>query len=83
MSRGKTGAKRVTIYSTRGCAHCERAKRFMQERKIMFRELDVGISRRARVEFERLGGRGVPLILVGDQTLRGFSEKRFLELYQA
>ena len=78
----RQGTKRVVIYTQAGCAHCQRAKNFLRSRGIPFREMDVGRSPRARKELERLGARGVPLLLVGDERLDGFSEAGFLALYQ-
>jgi glutaredoxin len=78
---GRRGHLSVVIYTTPSCAHCRRAKAFLRGRGIGFREMDIAGSARARKEFERLGGRGVPLLLIGDKRLDGFSERRFLALY--
>lgn len=79
---GRHGRVSVVIYTTPSCSHCRRAKAFLRGRGIGFRELDIAGSPRARKEFERLGGCGVPLLLVGDKRLDGFSEQRFLALYK-
>jgi glutaredoxin len=79
---GKPSAPRVLLYSSQGCAHCRRAKAFLNARGIAYSELDVGRSPKARRALERLGARGVPTILIGDQRLDGFSERAFLALYQ-
>jgi len=81
MSAQASG-KRVVIYTAPGCAHCRRAKAFLRKRGIPFREMDVGRSPRAMKELQRLGGRGVPVLLVGGERLDGFSEARFLDLYE-
>ncbi|MFE8033304.1 glutaredoxin family protein [Thiohalocapsa marina] len=80
---GQRQRKQVTLYSAPSCAHCRRAKAFMRARGIAFRELDVSRSSRARKELERMGARGVPVILIGGERLEGFSEQRFLRLYGA
>lgn len=74
--------KRVVLYSSASCSVCRRAKAFLRGRGIPFREMDIGTNRRARKELERLGGRGVPLLLVGDERLDGFSERGFLAIYE-
>lgn len=75
-------AKRVVLYSTANCPHCKRAKAFLQREGITFREMDIGKNARARKELERLGARGVPVLLIGDARLDGFDEKRFWRLYR-
>ncbi len=79
---GPSRAPRVLLYSSQGCAQCRRAKAFLEARGIAYSELDVGRSTKARKALERLGARGVPTILIGDQRLDGFSERAFLALYQ-
>jgi glutaredoxin len=76
-----TPGPRVVIYTSADCAHCRRAKAFLHGRGIPFRDMDIGANRRALKEFQRLGGRGLPLLLIGDRRLDGFSEQRFLALY--
>jgi hypothetical protein len=48
---------------------------------VAFRERDVERDSGARREYERLGGSGLPLILVGDKRLPGFSEERLRRVY--
>jgi glutaredoxin len=80
--RAKGGrANRVVMYSASWCGVCKRAKRFFEEQRIPFRELDVDINQMARREMERMEARGVPVILVGGKRMNGFSEQRFMDLY--
>lgn len=74
--------RRVVMYSARWCGVCKQARRYFREHRVPFQELDVETSDKGRREFNRLGGRGVPLILVGDQRLSGFSASRFEQLYR-
>lgn len=75
-------AKKVIMYSAPWCGVCTRAKRFFQARGIPFRELDVEKNQMARRDLERMNARGVPVILVGGKRMNGFSEKRFMDLYE-
>jgi glutaredoxin len=72
----------VLLYTSRSCAHCRRAKAFLEAQGIPFSELDVGRSAKARKALERLGARGVPTLVIGDRRLDGFSEQAFLALYR-
>jgi glutaredoxin len=73
----------VTLYTSPGCGHCRRAKTFLKRQGIAFRELDISRSPKARKALERMGARGLPVIMVGDRRLDGFSERAFLALYRA
>lgn len=66
------------LYTTPGCHHCRRMKQWLQRHGIRFREEDITRSRRAMLQFQRLGGRGVPLLLVGERTIQGFDPKRLV-----
>ena len=47
-----------------------------------FTEFDIEMNGLAKAEFKRLGGKGVPLILVGDQRMKGFNATRLDKLLQ-
>ena len=72
---------RVVMYSTRWCGYCKQARAYFRKAGIRFTEHDIEHSSSARLAYDRLGGRGVPLILVGDQRMSGFSVARFKRLY--
>ncbi|WP_241086139.1 glutaredoxin family protein [Candidatus Vondammii sp. HM_W22] len=72
----KKQQEQVTLHSTRQCSYCRQEKAFSKQRKIPFAEFDVERNRRAFTDFQRAGGRGVPLILIGKQTLNGFNPKQ-------
>ncbi|MCB1734126.1 MAG: glutaredoxin family protein [Gammaproteobacteria bacterium] len=63
---------KVVVYSTTHCGYCKRAKAHLERRGIAFDERDVERSGEYRSEFRKLGGKGVPLIVVGDQLLKGY-----------
>jgi len=77
------GNNTVVMYSTTWCGVCKRAKRFFQVQKIPFKEYDVEKTRKGKRDFARLNGRGVPIILVGDKRMTGFSVSGFRRLYEA
>ena len=78
-SKGKT--PKVTMYSAEWCGVCKRAKRYFEEHKVRYTEKDIDKSKSANAEFRKLGGRGVPLILVGRKRLSGFSVASFEKIY--
>lgn len=56
----------ITIYGTRWCADCHRAKKFLEERGVRYREVNVDESPEAEEIVLRVnnGRRKVPTILV-------------------
>ncbi len=64
----------ITMYTTSRCVHCKRARAYFAQKGIRYTEVDVEASEDNRKEFKELGGGGVPLILVGGKSMRGFSE---------
>jgi glutaredoxin len=59
----------ITVYTTQWCPDCWRAKRFMKERGVEFREVDVekDPSAEAIVLEANEGRRKVPTIRVGER----------------
>tara|TARA_R110001583_G_scaffold112917_6_gene263128 strand:- start:6006 stop:6233 length:228 start_codon:yes stop_codon:yes gene_type:complete len=73
--------KRVTLYSTNQCPHCETAKHYFESKKIKFRIVNVK-SPAGQKEFAKTGFRAVPIVKVGEDFLNGFSIAKFNKLYQ-
>lgn len=74
---------RITLYSGSRCAICAKARHFLKKHRITFVEKDVEQNPRAYKDFAKLGGRGIPLIQVGDTTIFGFQENTLLEALKA
>jgi glutaredoxin len=66
------GGSRVVMFSAPGCGYCVKAKEYFNQKGVVFEELDVNASEDARRRFQSLGGRGVPLILIGERQISGF-----------
>lgn len=81
-STRNSGSKRVIMYSTAWCAYCKKARRFFKAKGIAFTEYDIEKSLTAKKAYDKLGGRGVPVILVGKSRMNGFSERGFMKLYE-
>ena len=68
--------KKVVIYTTRRCGYCKKAKAWFSRKGIAYTEYDVENSNKGQRDYKELGGHGVPIILIGEQRLNGFSEGR-------
>lgn len=73
---------RVTMYSTSWCGYCKKARLYFRANRIAFTELDIEKNHQAKRQYDRLGGRGVPLILVGERRMSGFSIAGFNKIYR-
>ena len=80
---GPSEIRQVTIFTTDHCPICRRAKAYFAANDIAYTEVDIESSADARKQFNRLGGRGVPLIMVGTRIMHGFSAARFAAFYDA
>ncbi len=70
----------VIMYSTSWCGYCKKARKYFRENNIAFTEYDIEKSAQAKMEYERLGGKGIPVIIVGKKRLNGFTETAFEEM---
>ncbi len=73
---------RVTLYGNQSCGYCRRARAYLNERNVPFRDLDVDEDPAAREDYRRLNGRGVPVILVGNRRMNGFDQVYLEQLLQ-
>ncbi|MFT4585197.1 MAG: glutaredoxin [Gammaproteobacteria bacterium] len=69
------------MYSTTWCKVCARAKQYFSDHKVRYKEYDVERSDKGKKDHARLGGSRVPVILVGDRRLNGFSAASFEKIY--
>lgn len=77
-----TRAKKVIMYSAVWCGVCAKAKRYFEHKGIPYTDYDIETSEQGKRGFKQLNGKGVPIILVGNQRMNGFSPSGFEKLYQ-
>jgi glutaredoxin len=70
----------IVMYTTSWCPHCAKARAYLRSRNIPFTDHDIEQSADANAQYKTHGGRGVPLIFVGQQRMNGFSERRMAEM---
>jgi len=63
----------VTMFTTTWCKVCKMAKAYLNEKGIAFVELDVEHDEEGKRRYHELNGKGVPITLIGQQKLVGFS----------
>ncbi len=73
---------KVVMYSTSWCGYCRKARKYFSAQGIAFTELDIEKNQQAKRAYDKLGGKGVPIILVGNKRMNGFSEAGFQRIYK-
>lgn len=63
----------VEIYVTDWCGYCKKAIAYMKNRNIPYVAYDIEKDSGARQRHADLGGGGVPLIIIGNHKMSGFS----------
>ena len=74
--------KNVVIYSTEWCGYCKKAKAYFAAHDITYIDYDIEHSTEAKENYDAIGGRGVPIIFVGQSRMNGFSAEGFDYLYR-
>jgi glutaredoxin len=65
----------VKIYMTSWCPACKSALAYVKHNGIAYVAYDIEKDQDANRRFEELGGNGVPLIVAGHKTMRGFDQR--------
>ncbi len=68
---------KVLLFSTATCSWCRRAKRYLKERGVPFREINIERDADAARDIVRkTGQRGVPVIKIGSRWIVGFDKEQ-------
>lgn len=70
----------VVLYSTEWCGYCKKTRELLWQNDIPFTELDIETSARGKYEFDQLNGRGIPLMIIEGEIVRGYNPKRIQRL---
>jgi glutaredoxin 3 len=65
----------ITMYTTRWCGYCVRAKALLEARGLGYEEINLDDDPGFRATLhDRTGGWTVPQILIGDRPIGGYTE---------
>jgi len=67
----------LTMFSTAWCGVCKTARSYFIAKGIRFTEIDIEKSPEGRRQYESLGVRGVPAIVLGSKVMMGFGPDAF------
>ncbi|MGC9512050.1 MAG: glutaredoxin family protein [Fidelibacterota bacterium] len=69
--------KRVIIFTTPTCTYCKQVKRYLIEKKIRFKEVDVSRNTKAAQDMMRKSGQqGVPQLWINNRPIVGFDRPK-------
>lgn len=70
----------VIMYSAAWCGYCAKARTLLNNQGVAFKELDIEKSAQAHSEMQDLGGRGVPVLLIQGEVVKGFNQNKIMQL---
>jgi len=70
----------VILYATSWCAYCKKTRKLLEENYIPYYEYNIETSQEGRKQYDKLGGRGVPVLLIGGVVVNGYRPAEILEL---
>lgn len=72
-----TTQPKVIMFTTPTCSYCTTAKRYLREKQIRFKEVDVSKDHKAAQDMQRRAGTtGVPVILINNRPIVGFDKPK-------
>ncbi len=63
----------VILYATQWCGYCKKVRAFFADNNIEYEEYDVENSYIGMKEYKQLGGKGVPLVKINKNLVRGYN----------
>ena len=81
MATAVTQTKKVIVFTTPTCSHCNSAKRYLREKGIKFKEIDVSRNQKAAQDMVRkTGQQGVPQLWINNRPVVGFDRSKINRL---
>jgi mycoredoxin len=71
---------KVVLYATFWCGYCKKTRELLTENNIEYHEYDIEKSAEGREQYDRLGVKGVPVLLINGEVLKGYDPSRILKL---
>ena len=69
----------IIIYSTEWCAPCKNAKQLLDDKNVVYKEIDIEQNKISRDDlYDITGGRSVPQIIINETVIGGYIELFYL-----
>lgn len=72
--------KEIVVYTSNTCVYCHQVKDYLNSLGVAYSEKNVSTDMAARKELMAKGFMGVPVIMIGEETIQGFDKVRLDEL---
>ncbi|HHL32332.1 MAG TPA: hypothetical protein ENJ41_07065 [Oceanospirillales bacterium] len=72
----------IIMYTTADCPYCKKAKKYLASQGAQWCEKDIEWSDEDMAMFRKLGGKGTPLTIIGNQVIGGYVKSRFDQALQ-
>ncbi len=73
--------KDVKVYSTPTCPYCKMVKDLLSSKGVEYQDIDVAGSEEKLKEMIAVSGQmGVPVVVIGDEVIRGFNKEKIESL---
>ena len=70
----------AVLYATAWCGYCKKVRALLNGKNIPFHEYDIEKSQEGAHQYKRLGGKGVPVLLINGEVIHGYDPTRILAL---
>ena len=65
----------IIIYSTEWCVPCKNAKQLLDDKNVIYKEIDIEKNDMSREDlYDVTGGRTVPQIIINEKVIGGYSQ---------
>jgi glutaredoxin len=71
----------VVMYNAVWCGVCKKTKEYFEANNIQYKDYDVDTTSKGKSDYKKLGAKSVPVILVGEKRMNGFSAGSFESIY--
>ena len=71
---------KVILYATSWCGYCKKTRELLRDNNIDYFEYDIEKSKEGNKQYKAIGGRGVPVLLINGQVVKGYNPVRILAL---
>jgi len=68
----------IVLFTTASCPYCKKARSLLISKGKRWCERDINISAEYHKVFKSLGGKGVPLAVIGDKLIKGYREDQYI-----
>lgn len=78
ISEQTRASARVVLYATEWCGYCKQIQRFLDQKGIPYKSVDIDQDPEGRKAYQTLGGGGIPFVDVNGTLIREYNPEAIL-----